>query len=122
MLQPLLPGRPTLFHQVEQVAQRFLVSPALLFSQLPRPLVELRRHLRRLFPRAAHRHQQRAEVVRRVHKKTRMAASCALGKAFYVAASAATILMLFTPTRFMGLLRSPLLPAVVGVSPIFPST
>ena len=42
--------RPALFHQLEQVSQRFLVGSALLFGQLARAFVELRGHLRATFP------------------------------------------------------------------------
>lgn len=45
--------RPALFHQIQQMLQGVFVSPAFLFGQLLRTLVQLRGHFRGFFRRTA---------------------------------------------------------------------
>src|SRR5262245_7447391 len=115
---------PALFHQAEQVRHGFLVSAALLFGQLTGAFVQLGSHLACFVGRTTHLLQDGNELIA-VHDAGQDALKCAcrIARASdYFTALAATILMLSTLTRTVGLLGSPLALGATGVSPIFPST
>jgi hypothetical protein len=68
MLQTLLPRRPALFHQIEQMRKGFLVSAAVLRGKLARALVQLRGHFTGFFGRTTERDKDFCQF-RNFHKR-----------------------------------------------------
>src|SRR5690242_9206217 len=67
-LKSLLLCCPTLGHEFQEMFERFFVAALFLLGQLPRALVELRRHLHGLFLRTAKRNQNFSQL-RGVHEQ-----------------------------------------------------